>query len=369
MIGIDDLGDLARGGAFLGTGGGGDPYIGTLIAREAFKAFGVPRVIKVEDVDDDAFICSVAGFGAPTVQLEKLICGHEVDFALAQLEAHLGRKVDALLPAEIGGSNALIPLMLGARRGLPVIDGDGMGRAFPELQMNSLSVHDIRAAPVVVADEHLNCAIIHAQSDRTAEDMTRALAIQMGLRVFVACFPMSGKQMKKACIPDTLTLALGIGRTIRSARGNGPVEALIAYLRNTSTYRHAYRLFDGKIVDLERSTSAGFSVGKCVIAALEGGPSVAEVEFQNENLIVRVDSVMRAIVPDLICIVDLETADPVPTQDLRYGRRVAVIGVSAPDKMRIPAALECFGPQAFRFQEQFRPIESILAQESRPLPE
>ena len=39
------------------------------------------------------------------------------------------------MPIEAGGVNSLLPLALAARLGLPVIDADGMGRAFPELQM------------------------------------------------------------------------------------------------------------------------------------------------------------------------------------------------------------------------------------------
>ena len=31
-IGVDDLEDIAIGGAVLGTGGGGDPYVGKLMA-------------------------------------------------------------------------------------------------------------------------------------------------------------------------------------------------------------------------------------------------------------------------------------------------------------------------------------------------
>ena len=37
MIGLDDLDDIATGGAILGTGGGGDPYIGKLMAQEAIR--------------------------------------------------------------------------------------------------------------------------------------------------------------------------------------------------------------------------------------------------------------------------------------------------------------------------------------------
>lgn len=357
---IEDLEDMARGAAFLGTGGGGDPYIGRLVTRETFKEYGPAKVISVDEVEDEALICCIAGFGAPTVQVEKLTCGDEVEVCFRKLEDRLGRKADAILPAEIGGSNSMLPLMLGARMNLPVVDADGMGRAFPELQMNSLSVHGITASPLVVIDEHQNFATVEATSDKQAEAMTRALAIQMGLRVFIAGFSMSGRQLKEAAIHGTLTMANGIGRAIRQGRQDGdPSEALVEYLGTTEYYKHAKILFDGKIVDLERKTDAGFSIGHCYLEALDGSQQKAEFTFQNENLVVRVDGKMRAIVPDLIAIVDRETAEPIPTQDLKYGQRVKIIGVSAPAKMRTQKALDTFGPAAFRLPEGFVPIENI----------
>jgi hypothetical protein len=356
-IGIEDLEDLARGAAFLGTGGGGDPYIGQLSAREAFKSFGPPQIWDPLDVPDDALLCTVAGYGAPTVAIEKLICGDEVEHCLTVFEKHLGRKVDALIPAEIGGSNSLTPLMLGARRGLPVVDADGMGRAFPELQMNSLCVHNIRATPLVVVDEHLNSAIIEAGTDLAAEQMTRALAIQMGLRVFIACFAMTGRQLKEAAIHNTLSIALGIGRAIDHGRRQGdPVQELNDYLCSTPTYGYSRTLFDGKIVDLRRETAKGFSMGHCVLGAMDGSADKAEVMFQNEHLIVRINGRMRAVVPDLICIVDRETAEPIPVPGLKYGQRVKVIAVQAPEKMRSPAALRAFGPAAFNINETYQPL-------------
>lgn len=39
------------------------------------------------------------------------------------------------MSAEIGGLNAVEPLCVAALMDLPVIDCDGMGRAFPELQV------------------------------------------------------------------------------------------------------------------------------------------------------------------------------------------------------------------------------------------
>lgn len=47
----------------------------------------------------------------------------------------------ALMAGEVGGGNGLEPLVVGSRLGLPVVDGDFMGRAFPELQARSALNH------------------------------------------------------------------------------------------------------------------------------------------------------------------------------------------------------------------------------------
>ena len=43
--------------------------------------------------------------------------------------------------------------------GLPVIDGDGMGRAFPELQMKTFSIYGVKATPAALCDVRHNTAI------------------------------------------------------------------------------------------------------------------------------------------------------------------------------------------------------------------
>jgi len=359
----EDVKCLAEGAAFLGTGGGGDPYIGRLIVEQAIEEYGSPEILHPSEISDELQVCSIAGFGAPTVQMEKLIHGDEVLFALRKLEEVTGKTVGALIPAEIGGGNSMTPIMVAAKRQLPVIDADGMGRAFPELQMNHFSAKGIRATPLVVVDEHLNYAVIEASSDKVAEGMTRALAIKLGLRVFIAGFSMTGRQVKQSAIGGTLSVALEIGRTLRQARSTSaqvdPVNALLNCLRSTELYHHAEVAFDGKIVDLRRDTAVGFSAGECKIDALDG--SCAEVTFQNENLRIRVDGLLRGIVPDLICIVDRETGAPIPTQSLRYGQRIKVLTMSAPSQLRDPSVRHFFGPAEFGLPEAFIPVETLAA--------
>ena len=99
----DDMADVALGGAFLGTGGGGDPYIGRLMAEQAIDANGSVQVLDVDDLADDALVVPVAMMGAPTVMLEKLPRGDEAINALRSLEAVLGKKADAIFCIEAGG--------------------------------------------------------------------------------------------------------------------------------------------------------------------------------------------------------------------------------------------------------------------------
>ncbi len=117
--------------------------------------------------------------------------------------------------------------------------------------------------------------------------------------------------------------------------------------------------FDGKIDDLRRDTTAGFSAGQCHLTSLAGDAARAEVVFQNENLSVYVDGRLRGVVPDLICIVDRETGAPIPTQSLRYGQRVKVITASAPPALRDVRARDFFGPTAFGMDECYVPVEEL----------
>lgn len=72
-IGVDEINDIALGASLLGAGGGGDPYIGRLMAMQAVKECGPVTLIEPDEVPDDAFIAPCAMMGAPTVMTEKAV--------------------------------------------------------------------------------------------------------------------------------------------------------------------------------------------------------------------------------------------------------------------------------------------------------
>src|SRR5258707_4694198 len=135
LIGQREIEDIALGAAVLGTGGGGDPYIGKLMAVQSIRECGPALMVSADEIDDDAQVAMAAMMGAPTVMVEKLPSGKEVVEAFLALQAYLGRKIDYTTSAEAGGLNSTIPFTVAARLNIPIVDADGMGRAFPELQM------------------------------------------------------------------------------------------------------------------------------------------------------------------------------------------------------------------------------------------
>ncbi len=65
--------------AILGTGGGGDPRIGLLLALQALEEVGPTELVDLDDLPDDALIMPCGMVGAPTVHIEKIENGGEGD--------------------------------------------------------------------------------------------------------------------------------------------------------------------------------------------------------------------------------------------------------------------------------------------------
>jgi len=347
-IGPEELDAIEIGAAILGTGGGGNPYIGKLRCLEELKKGRRIRVMSLDDLADDARVVSLGGIGAPVVGIEKFEQGEECLRALKALEQELDCTVDALISVEIGGANAMEPMLTAAQADLPVVDGDGMGRAFPEMQMCTWSIYGHPMAPAAMVDDKNNVLIIrHTASEIWVERLARAAVVAMGAAAGLASAPMSGAFVKSAAIPGTVSQALSLGRAVLQSQREhrDPIEAVL-------THEDGRFLMTGKIVDLERHLKGGFAVGQ---VHLEGfGHSLGDsglIDLQNEFLIFRRNGVVEITVPDLIVVLEADTGLPLTTEVLRYGQRVAVLALPSHDLLRTPEALGVVGPAAFGYDE------------------
>ena len=76
------------------------------------------------------------------------------------------------------------PLIIGAERGIPVVDADGMGRAFPELQMFTPSIYGAQLGPCCLIDDMGECvSVTHAETAKQLENFMRDHTIRMGFAV------------------------------------------------------------------------------------------------------------------------------------------------------------------------------------------
>jgi hypothetical protein len=356
-VDTDTIDDIALGATVLGTGGGGDPHVGKLVARQAIEEHGPVELLAPDDLADDDFVIPSAQMGAPTVSVEKLPGGDEAVSALERVERAVGRDADATMPIECGGINSTFPFAVAARRGLPVVDADGMGRAFPELQHETFNIYGVSGTPAAVSDEHGDTCLIETATNDRLEWLARGVTVRMGGVAYVSDYPMSGREVKETAIPGTMSLARDVGAAVRTAGAD--VVGAIRDVTEESIYGAARSLFEGKIVDVKRRNRRGFVVGDVELdgLALNHGQTMT-IEFQNENLGARVDGEWVATVPDLITILDRETGLPIPTESLRYGARTRVLAIPTPELMRTEAALDVWGPETFGLDTDYVPLST-----------
>lgn len=354
---VEDLDALEIGAGILGTGGGGNPYQGKLLALQAMKEGYEMRILATDRIEGDALCMSIGGIGAPVVGVERLREGREGLRCLRAMEDLIRAPIDAMVCEEIGGANAINPLVTAALGGLPMLDCDGMGRAFPEMQMTTFSIYGHSSTPSVMCDLHGNAVIFsHAVSEVWHERMARALVVAQGGGAMLATAPMQAHFVHQYGIPKSYTKAIALGEAVIRARKmqEDPIAAVCAL-------EGGRRIFNGKISDLKRHLRGGFAVGDIELTGFDDCTGqTAGVAIQNEFLIFRRNGEVEVTVPDLIVLLDVDTGYPITTEMLRYGQRVAVVAIPCHDLLRSARALEVVGPAAFGYPEiTFSPLPAL----------
>lgn len=353
-IGLPEIEDIALGAALLGAGGGGDPYIGKLIAMGAVQECGEVTLLDPEEIPDDALIVPIAMMGAPTILGEKGVGGNEYKTLYDMVSKFYGKEIYAFMPIEAGGVNSMLPIAACARLGLPMVDADGMGRAFPELQMVTFTIGGVKATPMALTDEKGNCAIFNTITNKWTEELARAVTMSCGGSVSVSLFCVDGATLKKYAVKNIVTRSQKLGEAIRKVKDCNEETPEQNFLRSTE----GFKLFKGKIVDVLRETKGAFNFGNVVLEGIgEYKGKNASVTFQNENLTAEVDGELLATTPDLICIVDTETFIPVTTDAIKYGKRVMVVGLKCFEMWRTQEGLELVGPSYFGCDTDYIPLE------------
>ena len=341
-----DIDDLASGAWVIGTGGGGSPHLNHLNVQRLAADGHRFEMIDPTELADDAQVAVVSTMGAPVVMQERLQDSRDVAKAVEVMAEYLGSPFDAVMATEIGGSNAFQPLMAAAHLDLPVVDADAMGRAYPEAQMTSFAIAGLQPWPLSLVDPRgVDAVIAHVPTWKWMERTSRVLTVETGSMAATCKAPRTGAEVKQWGVANSMSMAIELGAAVRIARAEhrDPVEAVLSATDGR-------RLFGGKIVDVERRTTGGFLRGKARIDGLDAwSDQTVELDFQNEWLVALLDGEPIATVPHLICLLDAESGEAIGTETARYGQRVAVVAMTAPDLFRSEAGLRFVGPRAMGY--------------------
>ncbi|MFS8050039.1 DUF917 domain-containing protein [Rhizobium sp. BR 314] len=349
----ENIEPLATGAWILGTGGGGNPYISTLNLRRLYAEGRRVQVMDPMALDDDDMVAVVSKMGAPLVGQERLSDPVHLARAVEVMEDYLGKPFRAIMSVEIGGSNALSSFLAAAILGRPVVNADAMGRAYPEAQMTSFAIGNLPMYPLSLVDVRDNEVIVtKAASWKWMERISRKVCTEVGSTAATCKAPRTGREVKNWGIHYTITKATELGRAVIEARArhDDPVKAVL-------DHEGGKQLFRGKVIDVARETTGGFLRGRTVIEGIDADKgSRMELAFQNEWAVAFRDGEPVAMTPDLLCLLDTISGGAIGTESVRYGQRVTVVALPAPELLTTPAGIAAVGPRAFGYDIDFRSV-------------
>jgi DUF917 family protein len=373
---VTEIEDFARGATFFGTGGGGSYEAGVEALTEQLAAGREVGWVDVETVSDDAFTASAFGMGSIAPKTQELY--HEIEAfglnplaevyprlndrlkrALAHLEDFSGKRIEVLVPGEIGGGNSCACIAVAAESGRLAVDGDYAGRAVPSIFQTGPYLVEKPLLPLASVDGWGNVAFIECTYNwRMAERIGKYLSVAGFLGCGLAGFLMPGRDMKEAVFRNTMSQSYEIGRLIREERDRGkdPVEAVAARLG-------AWVLCRGHVAKKESSDREGYYWG---YHTFKGAGTYSDVElrvfFKNENHICWRNGHVVATSPDLIVAVEDGTCQPLTNNAIQEGMEMAVIGIKAREASRSPRGIETLGPRNFGLDRDYVPIERLVSE-------
>lgn len=342
-----NLEDLLLGAVILGAGGGGEITEGRAMIDTALAAGKTFDLVSIDEVPDDALICTPYLLGAITpinAEEEALYAGlSESDTspllqAYAEFQDHLGTEFYGTTPCELGGSNTVAAFFPAVMHGHKIIDADPAGRAVPEITHSTYYLAGLPAAPIYAVNHFGESFLIDkVKDDQRAETLVRAISQVSRNTVAAIDHALPMRQLRDVLIPGTITKAMRLGEVCRNAIESGHDSAA-----KIATVGNGVVVFSGQVSSVTYKTDQGFTVGE--ITLTDSAQSM-RISVKNENMACWLNGKTLATVPDLICMFDSENGHPVANPDVIKGQSIAVVVLPAPVQFMSPLGLSIFGPK------------------------
>ncbi|WP_296445154.1 DUF917 family protein [Rhodoferax sp. UBA5149] len=227
--GIADFEFIAAGAAVLASGGGGS-YRDALAILQQLAQSGWRGTVAVQNYDGATNGCVLAIMGSPDAadSLTLANVANAIRNTVTVLEASTGCALGCVIPVEIGPINSLVPLIAAAlsNGALWVVNGDGAGRAVPELQQTTFGGStDLAPSPCALASDKVaarvvESAVLNASTAAKVETLAGGVVAGFGGYSGIALWPSNadnGYALSGNYIAGTLTQAWGLGQLLLSA--------------------------------------------------------------------------------------------------------------------------------------------------------
>jgi DUF917 family protein len=366
---LQDCEDLLEGAVWLGTGGGGSYEEGMKQLKDVFEKGLTLEWVPLDAIPNDAWTVTIGLHGtiAPLSQgtineIEHLGLTEDKEEwylvkAVNEFASFLGHDFRCIVAAELGPDSVAIPLAVGAYLGVPVVDGDYVGRAVPEELQSTYCLYDKLSNTFAGVDRWGNIIFVkEAVNNHALERMAKMLAVAAYGDIAVATAPLIAEEMKEIVVPGTLSKCLKIGRALRDARSVGadPVKAVLETI-------DGWRLFEGSVIGLETEDRGGYYYGTAHIkGAVDFEGQNLDVWFKNENLVSWLNGDPWVCSPDLITLVHTKSGSGIYNAELKVGDEVTAIGMKGVEGFRSERGLSLAGPRYFGFDIDYVPIEKLV---------
>jgi DUF917 family protein len=361
---LETVTDMCWGLAFFGTGGGGKVEAGIDLLTPAIRAGREITLVSPDELADDVWTCwalivggkdpdeeppaeELARFGLVRQEFPDIV--PRLVAAARELSAFRKAELGALVSMELSSAATAATIMTGLELGIPTLDSDYVGRAIPEIVLNTLELRGILPTPVAMIDRWgnrllLKSAVSAAMTDRIGRMVSRAA---YGRGIATTGHFLQMRAARPALVRGSVLRALAAGRALR--KGAGDRDDRLAALKAVTGGR---LLFEAEVVATEWRDTQPYTFRELTYR-LKGIGAWAGADFaiwvKNEHHAVWRDDIVIATSPDVVAVLDSDTNRPLTTLgEVTDGRRVAVFAVKALDPVWATAqGRALLGPRHF----------------------
>jgi uncharacterized protein len=370
---LSDIFDAAAGAAILGSGGGGGYQDALLILEQLGQNPNWSGTVTLNDYDGTSPCSVIFMMGSPDAAGQ---------MSLAELSACIGNALTVqtnvcgftptcTIPIETGPINSLVPVIAAALNlgGVSwVVDGDGAGRAVPELPQTTFAGSALPVSPCVVADNavianQMQSGVLTTTSTPKVESLAGAAVSAFGSFAGVSMWQSAsgnGYALKGNYIPGTLEQCRALGNFLRTqgSQSTASVAEAIAGLTSRSANAVVTNYYITQVT--QATSSASLDAG---VIRLDTDPNPASstntvfLYNMNENLIAYSSSQATPLIiaPDSICYYSEDEAagfsNATPDLAVYYdftankstGKKVSLIQVTAAAQLvATPGVMQSF---------------------------